>query len=159
MFWNFKMNWNKNNFDIKMHKNNKLIEEYRHEDGGYNPFLIGPKWQVAQLNYDPSLAPDSIDKIDIHHKTDETFLLMDGQALLIAANINEGLPEFEVINMKPKVLYNIPKGCWHNIAMSKDAEVLITEDANTHLGDYEYYHFNSQEKEELKQLIKSVWNK
>lgn len=135
------------------------IEKYRHEMEGYSPYLIGPKWQVAQLNYDPSMAPDSIEKIDIHHCTDETFLLMEGHAVLIAAEINDNGPKFEVIKMKPKVLYNIPKGCWHNIAMSEDAEVLITEDANTHLYDYEFYHFNSHEKEELKQLIKSVWNK
>ena len=135
-----------------------LIEKYRHDKEGYNPYLIGPKWQVAQLNYEPNLAPDAIAKIDIHYKTDETFLLMEGQAVLIAAKIVNEKPEFEVINMKPKVLYNIPKGCWHNIAMAKDAEVLITEDANTHLGDYEFYHFNIAEKDELAKLIKSVWN-
>lgn len=136
-----------------------LIENYRHSKEGYNPYLIGSKWQVAQLNYEPSLAPNAITKIDIHYKTDETFLLLDGQAVLIAAKITDGVPKFEVVNMKPKVLYNVPKGCWHNIAMSKDAEVLITEDANTHLGDYEFYHLNEDEKEELFQLIKSVWTK
>ncbi len=40
----------------------KLIEEYRHSKEGYNPFLIGPKWQVAQLNYMPELAPGAIKK-------------------------------------------------------------------------------------------------
>jgi len=135
-----------------------LIEEYKHDKEGYNPYLIGYKWQVAQLNYEPNQAPDAIKKVDVHHNTDETFLLMAGQAVLIAAEIIEGKIQFEVINMKPRILYNIPKGSWHNIALSTDAEVLITEDANTHLGDYEFYHFNNIEKEELAQLIKSVWN-
>ena len=120
--------------------NRKLIEEYRHSDQGYNPYLIGPKWQVAQLNYQPDLAPGAIKKIDVHHHTDETFLLMDGQAVLIAAEIQQNRIGFEVINMKPKVVYNIPKGCWHNIALSTDSKILITEDANTHLGDYDYHY-------------------
>ena len=30
----------------------------------------------------------------------------------------------EVINMKPKVLYNIPKGCWHKVALSIDVNIL-----------------------------------
>lgn len=140
-------------------QNNILIEEYRHSKEGYNPYLIGPKWQVAQLNFQPDLAPDAIEKVDVHHHTDETFLLMAGQAVLIAAEIRPDSMEFELINMKAKVLYNIPKGCWHNIALSKDAEVLITEDANTHLGDYEFHHLNKEDKNELNELIQSVWKK
>ena len=42
---------------------------------------------------------------------------------------------------------------------SKDAEVLITEDANTHLGDYEFHYLNKEDKKELNELIKSVWKK
>jgi len=137
----------------------KIIEEYSHSVNGYNPYLIGPKWQVAQLNYMPDLAPDAIEKVDIHHNTDETFLLMAGQAVLIGADIQENQVHFEVINMKSRVLYNIPKGCWHNIALSKDAEVSITEDANTHLGDYDFYYLNDGQKIELSNLINSVWEK
>ena len=137
--------------------NRKLIEEYRHSNQGYNPYLIGPKWQVAQLNYQPDLAPGAIKKIDVHHHTDETFLLMDGRAVLIAAEIQQNRIGFEVINMKPKVVYNIPKGCWHNIALSTDAKILITEDANTHLGDYDYHYLNKEEQKELCELIVAVW--
>jgi mannose-6-phosphate isomerase-like protein (cupin superfamily) len=140
-----------------MKTNIKLIEEYYHSKEGYNPYLIGPKWQVAQLNYEPELAFDAIKKVDVHYKTDETFLLMAGQAVLIAAEIENNKIEFEVTNIKPKIVYNIPKGCWHNIAMSEDAEVLITEDANTHLGDYEFYYLNEEEQKELRKLILSVW--
>lgn len=136
----------------------KLIEEYSHKKEGYNPYLIGPKWQVAKLNFEPNLAPDAIKKLDLHYNTDETFLLMAGQAVLIAAVINETGIDFELTNMKPKVLYNIPKKCWHNIAMSEDAEVSITEDANTHLGDYEFHFLSEVEELKLRKLIKSVWN-
>jgi len=137
----------------------KLIESYGHSGEGYSPLLIGPKWQVAQLNFQPDLAPDAIKKVDVHHQTDETFLLMAGQAVLIASELSQDRIRFEVIHMKPKVLYNIPKGCWHNIALSGDAEVSITEDANTHLGDYEFHYLNEQQQKELYELIESVWIK
>jgi len=145
-----------NNMD---RQEDRLIEEYRHSEEGYKPYLIGPKWQVAQLNYMPELAPDAIKKVDIHHQTDETFLLMAGQAVLIAAEIQQNRVAFEITNMKQGVLYNIPKGCWHNIALSLDAEVSITEDANTHLGDYEFHYLNEKEQKELYELIQSVWKK
>lgn len=140
-----------------MQKSIKLIEEYKHKGEGYYPNLVGPKWQVAQLNYEPGLAPGAIKKIDIHYNTDETFLLMAGRAVLIAAEIKDNRVEFEVINMKPRVLYNIPKGCWHNIALSDDAEILITEDANTHLNDFDFYYLNQADQRELVILIESVW--
>lgn len=133
------------------------IQKYRHKGQGYEPYLIGPKWQVAQLNYMPELAPDAINKLDVHHKTDETFLLMHGQAVLIAGEINDNKVGFSVINMEPRIVYNIPKGCWHNIALSVDAEISITEDANTHLGDFEFYPLNNEQRKELEKLIKSVW--
>ena len=82
-----------------MQKKNNLIEEYRHSKEGYNPYLIGPKWQVAQLNYMPELAPDAIKKVDIHHQTDETFLLMAGQAVLIGAEIQQNRIALSLIHI------------------------------------------------------------
>lgn len=140
-----------------METNKKIIEKYTHKKVGYNPFLIGPKWQVAQLNYEPETNPDDITFVEVHRHTDETFLLMAGQAVLIAAEIKEDKITFEVINMEPKAVYNLPKGCWHNIAMSTDAEVSITEDANTHLTDCEFHQLNEEEQKELLVLIKSAW--
>jgi len=137
--------------------NKKLIEAYRHAGEGYNPYLIGPLWQVAQLNFQADLAPDAIQKMDVHHRTDETFLLMAGQAVLIAADIQKDTISYELIHMRPRVLYNIPRGCWHNIALSTDAEILITEDANTHLGDFEYHYLSQEEQKELHKQIKSLW--
>jgi mannose-6-phosphate isomerase-like protein (cupin superfamily) len=134
----------------------KLIEEYTHTGQGYNPFLIREKWQIAQLNYEPAYAPDALRKLDVHHKTDEAFILLQGEAVLIAASINGKGVELELSKMKPNVLYNIPKGCWHNIALWKGAKVLIIEDENTHLGDFEFYYLDEEEREKLRQLIIST---
>ena len=87
---------------------------------------------IFDKSWQKELVPDSIKKLDVHHKTDETFLLMKGEAVLIAAEIENGEVAFEVIYMKQGVLYNIPKGLWHNITMRKGVEISITEDANTH---------------------------
>ncbi len=116
-----------------MKKKAKLFEEYRHFSEGYNPYLIGSRWQVAQLNYEPAYEPNALHKLDVHRKTDEAFLLLEGLAVLVAAKINKKEVEFELSKMEPKVLYNILKGYWHNIALMEGAKVLIIEDANTHL--------------------------
>ena len=124
----------------------QLIEEYTHDGIGYNPFLIRNNWQVAQLNHVAGQGFKDIEKIDIHLHTDEVFILLKGQAILIAVDKNEDRLSFQLVNMKEGVTYNIPKMTWHNIAMSADAQVIIIEDANTHLGDFDYYYMNEEQK-------------
>ena len=131
-----------------------IIEEYIHTGIGYNPFLIRDNWQVAQLNHVAGQGFEDIEKIDVHLKTDEVFILLKGQAVLIVAEKNEDQVSFQMVNMKEGVTYNIPKMVWHNIAMSEDAQVIIIEDAHTHLGDFEYYYLNPEQKEKMYGKIK-----
>ncbi|HET7114948.1 MAG TPA: hypothetical protein VFI29_00555 [Hanamia sp.] len=130
-----------------------LIETYRHEGSGYNPFLIREGWQVAQLNYMPEQDLLNISKMDRHLLTDEVFVLLKGTSILIAATENNNEFQFECIKMKAGITYNIPVRLWHNIAMDKGSEVIIFEKDKTHLGDFEYQQLNDTQKLELKNLI------
>lgn len=112
-----------------------MIERYFHTEDGYNPFLIREGWQVAQLNYVAKHGLDDIDDVEMHALTDEVFILMRGRAALITASFEGNEPTFEVENMRVGVTYNIPAGVWHNIAMDKDAQIIIVERNNTHLED------------------------
>ena len=136
----------------------KLIEKYRHKDEGYNPFLITEKWQVAQLNYSSELGVNSINKIDKHFKTDEVFILLKGTAVLITAEIHDEIVTFETCLMQEGITYNIPKLMWHSIALGKDAEVIIVEDNNTHIDDFEFFYLNKNQQRELKILINKTIN-
>lgn len=112
-----------------------MIERYFHTEDGYNPFLIREGWQVAQLNYVAKHGLDDIDDVEMHALTDEVFILMRGRAALITASFEGDEPTFEVENMRVGVTYNIPAGVWHNIAMDKNAQIIIVERNNTHLED------------------------
>jgi hypothetical protein len=130
-----------------------LIETYRYDGSGYNPFLIREGWQVAQLNYMPEQDLLQITKMDRHLLTAEVFVLLQGTAILIAATENNSEFEFECVKMKARITYNIPAKLWHNIAMDKDCEVIIIEKDKTHLGDFEYRQLSTDQKFELKNLI------
>jgi len=43
--------------------------------------------------------------------------------------------------------------------MREGAEISITEDANTHLGDYEFFHLNDKQIGALRELINLEFNK
>lgn len=136
-----------------------LIETYRHEGSGYNPFLIKENWQVAQLNYMPEQDLLDITKMDRHFLTDEVFILLKGTAILIAGTENNNEFQFECVKMKEGITYNIPVRLWHNIAMDKDAEVIIFEKNKTHLGDFEYRQLSNAQKSQLEKLIIETNNK
>lgn len=131
---------------------NKILT-YEHTKSGYNPYLIDKDWQVAQLNYEPGQGYHDLKKVDKHLKTDEAFILKCGIALLIAAEVHENNVDFEVVKMIPGILYNIPKGVWHNIVLSEDAEVFIIENSYTHESDFEFYYLIESQQAELISII------
>jgi len=47
----------------------------------------------------------------------------------------------------------LPINLWHNIAMDRDAEIVIVEKSNTHLGDFIYREINKKEEDYLKNAI------
>lgn len=131
----------------------QLIEQYTHTEDGYNPLLVRPKWQVAILNYAQAESLEAIDKLDVHHQTDEVFMLLEGRSVLIAASIHNDVVLYQTIDMKRGIIYNIPRNVWHKIAMYQGSSVLIVENADTHLGDFEFYNLSENQKMELKTAV------
>jgi len=134
-----------------------MIQIYEHSGKGYNPFIIRNGWQVAQLNHLDEQGLEGIVKVDMHLQTDEVFILLRGIAVLVvaAAHGPETL-QFECVRMRPGITYNIPVNTWHNIAMDRDASVLIVERSNTHLGDYVYRSLSAGQQHELRMAIKTA---
>lgn len=135
----------------------EIIDHYEFQGQGYNPFLITDRWQVAFLNYADAEALEQIEKLDIHHHTDEVFVLLQGQVALIAAVISEeGEIEYDVADMKPGVVYNIRKETWHKVAMTPGSQLLIIENNNTHLDDFEFFDLSGQQKEQLRLCVQKA---
>ena len=130
-----------------------LLETYFHEGPGYNPFLIREGWQVAQLNYLPSLAPVEIRRVERHKATDEVFVLVQGQSVLIAAEETPSGLRFETRRLQPGVTYNVPTAMWHYLAMWPDDLVIIVEKSNTHLNDVEYRELSEAEYRQLQTML------
>ncbi|MEM9141670.1 MAG: hypothetical protein AAGA86_01700 [Bacteroidota bacterium] len=134
----------------------KPIERYTVTEEGYHPFLIQDGWQVAQLNYMEAQDIQNIHRLDVHHHTDEVFVLLQGDAVLIGAVLHGDVPTFSVERMQPKITYNIPKDSWHNIAMRPGSEVLIVEKSNTHVSDFEFFPLTLEKRKELRDLVEQA---
>ncbi|GAB5553589.1 MAG: hypothetical protein Sapg2KO_31800 [Saprospiraceae bacterium] len=138
---------------------NSQVEAYSIQEAGYHPFLIRAGWQLAQLNYTETQDIDHITRLDVHLQTDEVFVALSGKAVLIAARMKDGKPEFELALLAHNKIYNIPKNVWHNIAMEPGSQVLIAEKAHTHLADFEFFDLSPEKRIELKNKVKQLFLK
>ncbi|MBQ7268614.1 MAG: MBL fold metallo-hydrolase [Bacteroidales bacterium] len=99
---------------------------------GYRRLVNNAKWTLATLNWAPRFEEKNIVELERHNLTDETFVLLQGKATLL---IGEKAVRVE---MQPLKYYNIRAGIWHNIFVSKDARVLIAENADTSKDNTDY---------------------
>jgi mannose-6-phosphate isomerase-like protein (cupin superfamily) len=122
---------------------------------GYKPLIDFNCWRVAYLNYIDELDPEYINRLEKHLETDEVFVLLKGEGVLFIGAGNETHPEISPHKMEPCKLYNVKKGAWHNIILSKDATILLVENKDTSEGNSSYYQLTDSQRK----FIKEVANK
>lgn len=105
----------------------------------YRRLVKNAKWTIASLNWAPRFDETNIAELERHNLTDETFVLLRGEAtLLIGENA-------ERIRMMPLRYYNVRAGIWHHIVVSKDARLLVVENANTSKDNTDYLSLSTKE--------------
>lgn len=110
------------------------LEVFDWDQQGYQPLVFSDGWQVALLNWEPLFDRENLDEIERHNQSDEVFVLLRGWAVLFTRPEGEPL---EAVEMSPGIVYNVPKGVWHNLVASRDVTFLIVENRGTHIDDTE----------------------
>jgi mannose-6-phosphate isomerase-like protein (cupin superfamily) len=125
------------------------------EGEGYQALVTDGEWLVALMNWEQRFDLSDIGKIERHLETDEVFVLLKGSGVLYIRN-EQGLITYP---MQPGVLYNVPKGTWHNVAGSRDATWLIVENRNTTMENSNYTQLAEDEIEALRARISTDLNR
>ena len=105
---------------------------------GYSRVVSGAKWTVAALNYADRFDERNITDLERHNQTDETFVLLSGQATLLIGE------EAKRVNMEPLKFYNVRAGAWHNIVVTPGTRVLIAENADTSKDNTDYLNLKTR---------------
>ena len=119
-----------------LQSNIKDLEIVEYEGDGYKAMVYYEGWRVAFLRYAERFDKKNINKMEKHLLTDEVFVLLSGEAVLIIGE------EQNIYPMEKNKIYNVKKAVWHAICVSKDAQVLIVENADTSLENSEYMPIN-----------------
>lgn len=90
-----------------------------------------PKWLVSIKNWKPDNDIGGIAHLEIHHSTDEQFILSAGKALLITAvRGDDGFTDIVLTAMEQGKVYNVPAECWFYSITQKDTKVIYVQDSN-----------------------------
>ena len=99
---------------------------------GYRRVVDGPKWTLAALNYAARFDEANITYLERHNLTDETFVLLDGEATLLVGENAERVP------LKPLKFHNVKAGAWHNVIVKPGTHLLIAENSDTAVANSDY---------------------
>jgi ureidoglycolate hydrolase len=108
-----------------------LLEVRRYDGPGFQPLIFFNAWRVAIMNFTEELLPANLHNVERHPQTDEVFVLLRGQATLFLGEGADRLERLYAQPMEAGVIYNVKPQTWHTIVMSRDASVLIVENADT----------------------------
>ena len=97
---------------------------------GYRDAFFSSGWRIAFVDYCAAHNDiKSVTYIEKHLETEESFLLLKGKAYLITAGKGEKPEQFQATQLQPHILCVVERKEWHVTIFSKDAEVLIVENA------------------------------
>ena len=97
---------------------------YEHSGEGILCVYKNPKWLVSIKNWKPDNDIDGIVHLEVHHSTDEQFILAAGKAILITAERKEGRFEIQLTLMEQGKVYNVPAECWFYSITQKDTKMM-----------------------------------
>lgn len=124
----------------------KYLEIKQYKDEGYMPLIDFESWRVAILRYCEELEVKNIEKFQRHDESDEVFVLLKGECSLFIADGKDDIGTIYHQPMEALKLYNIKKSTWHTHTLSKEAEVIIVENANTCLLNSPEIYLNETQK-------------
>lgn len=112
--------------------NRNELDVLEYSGDGYSRVVNGAKWTVAALNYAARFDERNITELERHNLTDETFVLLSGEATLLVGE------DARRVKMVPFKFYNVRAGAWHNIIVTPGTRVLVAENADTSRDNSEY---------------------
>lgn len=109
----------------------ELIDIIKITQEGYTPLVDYKTWRVAVLRYCDDVKVERLVSMQRHLETDEVFVLLEGNCVLISGGNGERPGEVECVRMVKNQLYNVKKGVWHTHALDEEGSVLIIENQDT----------------------------
>ncbi len=119
---------------------------YENNETGIKVIYKNPKWLVCIKNWKPDNDIDGISHLEIHHTTDEQFVLCNGKAILITAKRdNDRFTDINLTLMQKDKVYNVPEEMWFYSITQKDTKMVYVQDSSCSMDNSELCDLNADE--------------
>lgn len=105
------------------------------------------KWLVSIKNWKPDNDIEGIVHLEVHHSTDEQFILAAGKAILITAERESDKFKIELTLMEQGKVYNVPAECWFYSITRKDTKMMYVQDSNCSMENSDFCDLSKEEIE------------
>jgi mannose-6-phosphate isomerase-like protein (cupin superfamily) len=116
------------------------------------------KWLVSIKNWKPDNDISGIARLEIHHSTDEQFILVQGRAMLIVANREKDRFDIDVVPMEIGKVYNVPKERWFYSITQHDTKMVYVQDSNCSMENSDFCNLSKEEIAFIQQKAKEYFH-
>ena len=124
---------------------------YENKEEGIKCVYTNEKWLVSIKNWKPDNDIEGLKHLEIHHTTDEQFILVNGKAILITAERKDGKFETELTLMEKGKVYNVPKECWFYSITQKDTKMVYVQDSGCSMENSDFCDLSEVEIKKIQE--------
>jgi hypothetical protein len=135
----------------------RKAEIFANNDEGIKCVYKNAAWLVSIKNWKPDNDIDGIHHLEVHHETDEQFILSAGKAILITANREDDkFSGVELLGMEPGKVYNVPKETWFYTITRKDTKMMYVQAADTSMENSDFIELSAEEVAYIKETAQKI---
>lgn len=124
----------------------KRPDMYENNGEGILCVYKNEKWLVSIKNWKPDNDIAGIAHLEVHHSTDEQFILSTGKAILITAEReNDAFKDICLTPMEPGKVYNVPAECWFYSITQKDTKMMYVQDSNCSMENSDFADLTAED--------------
>lgn len=133
------------------------VETFEFVGQGISKIYDNGKWVICIKNWQPKNSIENIAKLEIHHKTDQQYVLLTGKCFLITAEPTKSELDLQSTELKQGAVYSVKKETWFNTITEPGTKLLYIQDALTtsEPDNSEYHIITPREHETIKNICKS----
>lgn len=125
---------------------------------GFQPLKDYNSWRIAQIGYAKDTnSIDSVSTLGRHRETDEVFVLLEGEALMVTAGFQEVPGEIEVQVFEKNKLYVVKEKQWHAAVLKPETRLLVVENLNTSGINSNTYNLSKAETNDIKKMLSDYY--
>lgn len=103
------------------------LDIFENQAEGIKCVYKNDQWLVSIKNWKPDNDIEGIAHLEVHHTTDEQFILAAGKAILIIASRENGKFNIELLPMEQGKVYNVPQETWFYSITQRNTKMMYVQ--------------------------------